>query len=153
MQTGSSLVARRLTARTRAGSPSALKSSAVAAASAAESRGAASGAQQERASSVISTFLNISKNVDMCQGSAEAPRDVVLGPRVGRGGEDLLRRVVLDQLAEALTLVAARDREERGHVRDARGLLHVVRDDHERVLALQVVHQLLDRGGGDRVER
>jgi hypothetical protein len=43
-------------------------------------------------------------------------------------------------------------REERSHLRDARGLLHVVRDDHERVLALELVHQVLDRLGGDRVE-
>ena len=53
-----------------------------------------------------------------------------------------MRSVVLDLEAE-----------ERRHVGDARGLLHVVGDDHERVVALQLVHQVLDRGGRDRVER
>ena len=43
--------------------------------------------------------------------------------------------------------------EERGHLGDAGGLLHVVGDDHERVLLLQLVHQVLDRLGRDRVER
>ena len=43
--------------------------------------------------------------------------------------------------------------EERGHLGDARGLLHVVRDDHDRVVALQLVHQVLDRLRRDRVER
>ena len=43
--------------------------------------------------------------------------------------------------------------EERGHLGDARGLLHVVGDDHERVLLLQLVHQVLDRLRRDRVER
>ena len=45
------------------------------------------------------------------------------------------------------------DAEERRHVGDARGLLHVVRDDHDRVVPLEVVHQVLDARGGDGVER
>ena len=45
------------------------------------------------------------------------------------------------------------DREERGHVGDAGGLLHVVRDDHDRVVALELVHQVLDPRRRDRVER
>ena len=45
------------------------------------------------------------------------------------------------------------DREEGGHVGDARCLLHVVRDDHDRVLALELVHQILDPRRRDRVER
>ena len=45
------------------------------------------------------------------------------------------------------------DREERRHVRDAGGLLHVVGDHDDRVLALEVVHQVLDRGGRDGIER
>src|SRR5919197_5771303 len=56
---------------------------------------------------------------------AEAAGDVVLGAAIGRRGEDLLGRVVLDELAEPLALGAARDREERRHVGDARRLLHV----------------------------
>ena len=43
--------------------------------------------------------------------------------------------------------------EERGAVADARGLLHVVRDDHDREPALELAHQLLDPRGGDRIER
>ena len=62
--------------------------------------------------------------------------------------------VVLDEDARPL---AARlvhlDREERRHVRDAGRLLHVVRHDHDRVVALELVHQVLDPGGRDRVER
>src|SRR5437868_214873 len=84
--------------------------------------------------------------------SAEAAGHVILGPPVGGCGEDLRGRVVLDQLAEPLSLVAARDGEERGHVGDTRGLLHVVRDDDERVLALEVEQGLVDRLRRDRIE-
>ena len=49
-------------------------------------------------------------------------------------------------------LATAGDAEEGGHVRDPRRLLHVVRDDHDRVLLLQLVHQVLDPGGRDQVE-
>ena len=40
-----------------------------------------------------------------------------------------------------------------GVVGDAGGLLHVVGDDDDRVLGLQLVDQVLDRRGRDRVER
>ena len=50
-------------------------------------------------------------------------------------------------------VLADLDAEERGHVRDARGLLHVVRDDHDRVLALELVDQVLDARRRDRIER
>ena len=50
----------------------------------------------------------------------------------------------LDQLAEI---------HEGGEVGDARGLLHVVGDDGDGVVVLELVDQLLDLGGGDRVER
>ena len=53
-------------------------------------------------------------------------------------------RTELDQLAEI---------HEGGEVGDARGLLHVVGDDHDRVVVLQLVDQLLDLGGRDRIER
>src|SRR5688572_9217456 len=36
---------------------------------------------------------------------------------------------------------------------DTRGLLHVVRHDQDRHLVLEFADQLLDRTGGDRVER
>ena len=51
---------------------------------------------------------------------------------------------VFDQLAEV---------EEGGPLRHARGLLHVVGDDRDRVAAAKLVDQLLDLGGGDRIER
>ena len=75
----------------------------------------------------------------------EASGDVVLSPLVAGLSEDLLGRVVLDEDPRPLALLAALDAEERGHVGDSRRLLHVVRDDDDRVLLLQLVHQVLDR--------
>src|SRR5215211_6570441 len=64
--------------------------------------------------------------------SAELARDVLLGALVVGRGEDLLRRRILHELADALGLVGAQvDGEERGAVGDARRLLHVVRDDDD----------------------
>src|SRR5918999_115104 len=63
---------------------------------------------------------------------ADLAGDVSLRARVGRVGEDLVGVVELD---------------------DAAGLLHVVRDDHDGVLALEIHHEVLDLAGGDRVER
>ena len=63
------------------------------------------------------------------------PGDVALGALVGGLGEDLLGRVVLDEDPVAAAVVLDLEAEERGHLGDARCLLHVVRDDHERVLA------------------
>src|SRR5262245_65491751 len=74
---------------------------------------------------------------------AEAPGDVILGARILGLREDRLRVVVLDEHARALSLAALADVEERGHVRDTRGLLHVVRDDDARVVVLELVHQVL----------
>src|SRR4051812_14592879 len=62
-QTGSLLVARRLTIRTRAGSPRVLNSSAVASASSSSMAGAASGVQQVIA--VISISVNVSTQIDL----------------------------------------------------------------------------------------
>ena len=42
--------------------------------------------------------------------------------------------------------------EEGRALRHARGLLHVVGDDHDRIAAAQLVDQLLDLGGRDRIE-
>src|SRR6516162_309367 len=76
--------------------------------------------------------------------SAEAAGDVVLGAPVRGRGEHLARGVELDQLAEI---------HEGGIIRDARRLLHVVGHDGDGVIVLELVDQLLDLGGGDRVER
>src|SRR5688500_13102401 len=85
--------------------------------------------------------------------SAKATRHVVLGPLVARVREDLLRAVELDEHPRAgvARLVHLRG-EERRHVAHPGGLLHVVGDDHDRVLVLDLVHQVLDAGRGDGVE-
>src|SRR5437899_6960710 len=76
--------------------------------------------------------------------SAEAARDVGLRALVTGGREDLLGDAALDQLAEI---------HEGREIRDARGLLHVVGDDDDRVVLLELVDQLLDLGGRDGIER
>src|SRR5260370_18201177 len=75
---------------------------------------------------------------------AEGARDVVLRASIARRGEHLAGRVELDQLPEI---------HEGGEVGDARRLLHVVGDDHDRVVLFELVDQLLDFGGRDRIER
>ena len=52
--------------------------------------------------------------------------------------------VEFDQLAQ---------QEEAGVIGDARGLLHVVRHDHDGATVLQLEDQILDLGGGDGIER
>src|SRR5919197_3701686 len=74
----------------------------------------------------------------------ELAGNVVLRALVVRRGEHLLRRADLDKLAEP---------EERRAVGDASRLLHVVGHDDDRVLALELVDELLDLQRGDRVER
>src|SRR6266566_2333025 len=76
--------------------------------------------------------------------SAEAPSDIVLGPPVARRGEYPAGEIELNQLAEI---------HESGEIGNARRLLHVVGDDDDRVVVLELVDQLLDLGGGDRIER
>src|SRR5215217_4149006 len=61
----------------------------------------------------------------MCRPLPELPRDVLLGPRILRVGEDLVGLAVLDQAAGS-----ALAEHERGVVGHARRLLHVVREDH-----------------------
>src|SRR6476619_5383026 len=75
--------------------------------------------------------------------SAVAAGDIILGALLARVGEDLARLAIFDHLAEV---------EERRPLRHARGLLHVVRDDRDRVAATQFVDQLLNLRRGDRVE-
>src|SRR5262249_55199620 len=76
--------------------------------------------------------------------SAELSRDIFLGPGVGGGGEDLLGGANLDDLPAE---------HEGGAVRHARGLLQVVRDDHDRHPRLELVDQLLDPQRRHRAER
>src|SRR5262249_43969587 len=86
--------------------------------------------------------------------SSEPSRDVVLGPGVGRVGEDLLRDVELDEAAgAAVTLFGHLGGEEGGPVADARPLLHVLRDGNDRGEGPDFPHEILDPGRRDRVER
>src|SRR5215470_17381307 len=87
-------------------------------------------------------------------GSAHPAADVSLGPVVARVLEELGGPVVLDERARAgVALGIDEYREERGAVADPRGLLHVVRDDHDRELRPDLLHQVLDGARRDRVER
>src|ERR1700749_2247122 len=75
--------------------------------------------------------------------------DVVLGLLFARFGEDLLGRTDLDQVPR---FPSPLDVEEGSEVTCPRGLLHVVRDDDDRVAALQLADQILDRQRRHRVE-
>src|SRR5689334_21274366 len=61
--------------------------------------------------------------IRMLANSAEASGHVALRPLVGRLGEDLLGRVVLDEDAVARAVFVDVEAEERGHLGDTRGLL------------------------------
>src|SRR3712207_2420014 len=76
--------------------------------------------------------------------SAVAAGDVILGAGLAGIGEDFGRLAIFDEVAEV---------EKGGLLRDPRRLLHVVGDDHDRIAAAKLVDQLLDLGGGDRIER
>src|SRR3954453_14466851 len=104
----------------------------------------------------VSSWRSTSKAFAVCSGItiyfvlaganrdlAEAAGDVVLRASIARRGEHLARVVELDQLAEI---------HEGGEIGDARRLLHVVGDDHDRVVLFELVDQLLDLGGRDRIE-
>src|SRR3954454_18680704 len=75
--------------------------------------------------------------------SPELARHVLLRALVQGLGEDDGGCAVLDELAVE---------HERGRVRHARGLLHVVRDDDNRVALLELRDELLDLQRRDRVE-
>src|SRR5215468_1500463 len=101
------------------------------------------------ATSRVSSCRSLSNALAVCSetmivSSAESAGDVVLCASISRGREDLAGVVELDQLAEI---------HEGGLVGDARGLLHVVGDDRDRVVLGQFLDQLLDLGGRDRVKR
>src|SRR4051794_15751896 len=85
---------------------------------------------------------------------AEPSGDVVLGPDVARVGEHRLGAVTFDQHAgTGVTDLVHLGGEEGGHIAHPGGLLHVVGDDHDRVLLLDLGHEVLDAPRGDRVER
>src|SRR6188768_4057873 len=76
--------------------------------------------------------------------SAETARNVVFGALLFGPREDHVRAVVLDQLTQV---------EERREIGDARGLLHVVGDDHDRVRLSELVNQLFHARRGDGIQR
>src|SRR5215207_2428379 len=82
-------------------------------------------------------------------GLAESAADVVLSLLIGGVREDLLGGV---GFVEPTGLTRSLDIEERGVVARTRSLLHVVRDDHDRVLLLELRDQILDRERRDRIE-
>src|SRR5689334_22589001 len=75
--------------------------------------------------------------------SAEATGDVVLGLLLLRLDENFVGDSEFHHFPEIHV----------GRVvRNARGLLHVVRDDYDGVVGLQLVHELLDPPRGNRIE-
>src|SRR5262245_57046253 len=80
---------------------------------------------------------------DAIEGSPEPSGDVVLRAPVPWVVEDHLGGAFFHQITKM---------EEGGALRYARGLLHVVGDDDNGVVALELVDQLLDMRGGDRIE-
>src|SRR3974390_1681393 len=75
--------------------------------------------------------------------SSKASRYVILGTPVARRGEDPACTIELDELAQI---------HEGGEHRDTRGLLHIVSDDNDGVILLELVDELFDLGGRDRIE-
>src|SRR5476651_1509165 len=76
--------------------------------------------------------------------SPETSGDVVLRAAVFRICENESRRIKFDHFTKI---------HERREIGYARRLLHVVRDDHNRIVVFQFVDQLFDLCGGDRIER
>src|SRR3954454_4945543 len=107
--------------------------------------GAGPGTAMERYSG---TAAQRHRSAALRRSSAETAGDVGLGGFLVRDAEDLLGGVHLD---EAPGLAGAREVEEGRVLRDPGCLLHVVCHDHDRVVGLELVDQVLDRGGGDRV--
>ena len=87
---------------------------------------------------------NCAAHLAYCRKSTEAAGDVRLCSRIAGRGEQLRRGTEFDQLA---------GQQERGEIADARGLLHVVRDDGDRAEIFQLNEKLFDFGGADGIER
>jgi len=75
---------------------------------------------------------------------AEVPGDVALGLFVLGFGKQIAGAAEFDQFSLE---------EKHGVIGKPRGLLHVVRDNNDRVLAVQFQHQVFDSGGGSGVQR
>src|SRR5215210_3761574 len=109
--------------------------------------------RSSEASSSWKCVRDVSLMVRTLPALADLSGHIRLRARVGGVGEDLLGIVELHHPAGAVLLVGVQlDREEGRLVGHARGLLHVVRHDHDRVLLLELEHQVLDLAGRDRVQ-
>src|SRR5205809_6835543 len=82
---------------------------------------------------------------------AELTPDIFLGQLLTRRLEDLRRFSQLDQIAGPAAMREV-DRKERRQISDPGCLLHVMGDENDRVLVLQLQHQLLDAARRDRIE-
>src|SRR6202171_2527423 len=101
------------------------------------------------APSRVSSCRSLSNALAVCSeamflSSAEPAGDVVLGASIARRREYLAGLVEFDQFTEI---------HEGSFVRDARGLLHVVGDDGDRIVLRQFLDQFLDLGGRNWIER
>src|SRR3546814_4161706 len=75
--------------------------------------------------------------------SAVAASDIILRPFLARVGEDVRRYAIFHQCSQM---------EESRSLRHAGGLLHIMGDDHDGVLAAHSMDQFLDFRGCDRVQ-
>src|SRR5215211_3700224 len=96
-----------------------------------------------------SSCWKVSRGIRTYTPLAEAACDIVFRLFPIRVREHLLRLVELPELARVAHVL---DVEEARVVRDAGGLLHVVRHDHYRVALLQVGHGVLDLLGRYGIE-
>src|ERR1700682_2621980 len=101
------------------------------------------------ATSRVNSCRSLSNALAVCSeamflSSAEPAGDVVLGASIARRGEYLVGFVEFDQFSEI---------HEGSFVRDARGLLHVVGDDGDRIVLRQFLDQFLALGGRNRIKR
>src|SRR5690348_8680331 len=104
---------------------------------------AASASPPISAMSPLSRVMSSSKALTVCSISAVPSRDVILGARLDRIGENIRGATILHHLAEV---------EERRALADAGCLLHRMGDDHDRVVTAQLVDEFLDPRGRDRIE-
>src|SRR5215210_3551533 len=96
-----------------------------------------------------SSCWKVSRGISPKTPLAEAACDVVFGLSPIGVGEHLLRIIELPEPARVAHVL---DIEKARVVRDAGGLLHVVRHDDDGVVLLQLVHGVLDLLGRDGVE-
>src|SRR6266481_162409 len=90
------------------------------------------------------TRLPVAQSRAKLKRSAEAAGDVCLRSRIGRRRKQLRRRIKLHHLAH---------QQERREIADARGLLHIVSDNHYGAGIFQLHQQFFDFCGADRIER